>query len=141
MFPYYEKDKPRKYADLGKMTTMFVDETLMRLEGYPDWIHCKPEYKESTYPNGEKLDHWQPWGTNLITYDNFDEAEEAIKEYMSLVDDNVFYERITSFFRNKSRLEQERAEFSVLLQKEIEKIVLGDDLKGSCSICKRFRLI
>ena len=69
------------------------------------------------------------------------EAEKFIQRYKELVDSGLFTERIIEHRHNRDDLEKERAESSFLLQKEIEKVVLGDDLKGNCAICRQFRLI
>jgi len=142
IFPYYEKDRPRFYVNLPKMTSNVIAETKYRLERYSPWFLCEIKYKtKATYPDEEIGYQWEQWGETVIIHDNIEEAERVINSYKSIVDNEVFEDRIYSIFENTQRWEKERTDFSALINQEIDKIRLGKDMKGYCSICTQFGIL
>jgi hypothetical protein len=142
IFPYYEKMRPRSYISVDKLATKVFGETKLRLERYPDWYVTGPKYKnKSIYPDGVEVHWWESWGEDIILHENREDAEKIINEFKALVDDGVFQERIYSMIANEKKWGKEGAEFKDLIQRESEKILLGNDMKGKCTICKQFSIL
>ena len=142
IFPYYEKIKPRSYISVEKMATRVFRETQLRLDRYPAWKVTDPKYKnKTTYPDGVEVHFWESWGDHIIFHENIDDAENIIQGFKALVDDGVFQERIYSIIANEEKWGKESAAFKDLIQHEIDKIHLGNEMNGKCTICKQFSIL
>ena len=84
---------------------------------------------------------WESWGDHIIFNENIEDAEKIIKDFKALVDDSVFEERIHSIISNEEKWGKKSAAFKDLMQQEINKIHLGNDMKGKCNICKQFSIL
>ena len=142
IFPYYEKILPRSYISVEKMATRVFRETQLRLDRYPAWKVTDPKYKNKTvHPDGVEVHFWESWGDHIIFHENIDDAEKIIQGFKALVDDGVFQESIYSIIANEEKWRKESAAFRDLIQQEIYKINLGNDMEGKCTICKQFRIL
>jgi len=142
IFPFYEKEHPLSYISVEKMATRVFRETQLRLDRYPAWKVTDPKYKNKTiYPDGVEVHFWESWGDHIIFHENIDDAENIIQGFKALVDDGVFEERIYSIIANEEKWGKESAAFKDLIQQEIDKIHLGNERKGKCTICKQFSIL
>ena len=142
IFPFYEKEHPRSYISVEKMATRVFRETQLRLDRYPAWKVTDPKYKnKTTYPDGVEVHFWESWGDHIIYHENIEDAEKIIQDFKALVDDGVFEERIYSIIANEEKWGKESAAFKDLIQQEIDKIHLGNEMKGKCTICKQFSIL
>ena len=142
IFPYYVKERPRSYISVDKMASIAFAETEFRFQGYPDWKNTDPKYKnKTTSPDGVELHFWESWSENVMHHTSFEDGEKIILDFKALVDDGVFQERIYSIIANKEIVEEGSAVFRDLIQQEIDKIYLGNDMEGKCTICKQFSIL
>ena len=124
------------------MANRVFEETKFRLDGYPAWKNTDPIYKDkTTYPDGTELHIWESWGPTVLIHERKDDAEKIIQDFKALVDDEIFKERIHSIIEHEELWEIEISIFRNLIQQESEKILLGNDMKGKCTICKQFSIL
>ena len=141
IFTFYEKVRPRSYINADKMATIVFSETRFRLDRYPAWRNTDPKYNnKTTNADGVEVHFWESWGDHIIFHENKEDAERIIRDFKALVDDGVFQERIYTVLSNEEKWAEESGAFRDLIQQEAEKIRLGNDMKGKCSICKQFSI-
>ena len=127
----------------ARATKRIFEETRYRFveNEYPAWHNIDPKYTNvATSTDGIEIHHWESWGENIILHENIEDAENIIRDFKALVDDGIFKERIHSIIVNEKKLIIETANLAESITSESEKISLGEDMKGTCSICKHFSI-
>jgi hypothetical protein len=142
IFPYYEKQRPRSYIAVDKMALRVFAETNFRLERNPVWRNTDLKYQnKTTYPDGSEVHFWESWGDSVIYHEKREDAENIINDFKALVDDDVFQDRIYSIIANEKKWGKEIIDFKDSIQQESDKIHLGNDMKGKCTICRQFSIL